>query len=78
MFGSSFKIDRIQNPTYYKQYKIEKESMEDKHYDKEIERQLWHGTSVQHTSHGVTPLISICSKGFNRNYSGSSTGCRYI
>ena len=48
--------------------------MKEKLYDKEIERRLWHGTAVQHTSHGLMPIDSICSKGFNRNYSGSATG----
>ena len=38
------------------------------------ERKLWHGTSVQRTPCGIMPLVSICSNGFNRNYSGSATG----
>lgn len=74
MFVSFCQIDRIKNPIYERQYEIEKELMTEKLYDKEIERQLWHGTSVQRTSHGLEPLVKISSKGFNRNYCGPATG----
>ena len=48
--------------------------MKENFEDKEIERKLWHGTAVHQTSYGFMPLVSICAKGFNRNYSGSATG----
>ena len=51
-----------------------KELLEEKTLGKEIQRHLWHGTSVQYTPFGLMPLVSICAKGFNRNYSGSSAG----
>ena len=53
-----------------------KECIEANNPEKEVERHLWHGTAVQHTPHGLMPLVSICSKGFNRNYSGTATGIR--
>ena len=43
-------------------------------HDIEIERQLWHGTSVQYKSLDLEPLVSICAKGFNRSYSGTAAG----
>ena len=51
-----------------------REQMNEKIPDKHFERQLWHGTSVTSSAVGLMPLISICAKGFNRSYSGSSTG----
>ena len=55
-------------------YRILKKLMKEKLNAKEIEQHLWHGTCVQHTPHGLTPLVSIFSRGFNRNYSGSAGG----
>ena len=51
-----------------------KQSMDDNNPDVDNERQLWHGTAVKETSLGLAPLISICSNGFNRNYSSSTNG----
>ena len=67
-------IDRIQSPTFYIMYSFMKKMLQENNPDQEIERNLWHGTAVRETSVGMEPLVSICVKGFNRNYSGSSTG----
>ena len=57
-------IQRLQNPTLYKQYAVRKKEME-KHNpkDHQNERWLWHGTSPD-------TLDKINTRGFDRNFAG--------
>ncbi|XP_019378093.1 PREDICTED: poly [ADP-ribose] polymerase 14-like isoform X2 [Gavialis gangeticus] len=57
------KIERIQNPYYWKAYQIKKEEMNTKNGNTNNERLLFHGT----TSNSLT---AINFKGFNRSYAG--------
>ena len=58
-------IERIQNPTLYKQYAIRKTEMEKANPTVQNERTLWHGTSLD-------TLPSINDTGFNRSYCGKN------
>jgi poly [ADP-ribose] polymerase 10/14/15 len=58
-------IERIQNPSLYKQYFIRKSEMEKTNPTVQSERRLWHGTSVE-------TVPSINSTGFNRSYCGKN------
>ncbi|XP_021254183.1 poly [ADP-ribose] polymerase 14 isoform X1 [Numida meleagris] len=57
------KIERIQNPSLWKVYQIKKCQMDDKNGNKNNEKLLFHGTSVD-------SLTFINSYGFNRSYAG--------
>uniref|UniRef100_A0A1X7UHJ5 Poly [ADP-ribose] polymerase n=1 Tax=Amphimedon queenslandica TaxID=400682 RepID=A0A1X7UHJ5_AMPQE len=59
-------IQRLQNPTLYKQYAVRKKEME-KHNPKghQNERLLWHGTSPD-------TLDKINTRGFDRNFAGKN------
>jgi len=61
------KIERIQNPSLYKQYLVRKEHMERNWQPgkPDIERQLWHGTSTD-------TVANINQTGFNRSYCGKN------
>ena len=56
-------IYRIQNPTLYVQYQLEKTDMEE--FAGSIERRLYHGTEEF-----IVP--KICAKGFDRSYCGKN------
>ena len=59
-------IQRLQNPTLYKQYAVRKKEME-KHNpkDHQNEQLLWHGTSPD-------TLDKINTRGFDRNFAGKN------
>ncbi|ESN90024.1 hypothetical protein HELRODRAFT_104522 [Helobdella robusta] len=66
LIKSIIKIQRIQNPSLYRQYKVKMLSMESDlplYGGKKIEMRLWHGTSSD-----VIPKIN--SNNFNRSYGG--------
>ncbi|XP_025943186.1 poly [ADP-ribose] polymerase 14-like, partial [Apteryx rowi] len=57
------KIERIQNPFFWKAYQIKKLEMDKKNGNRDNERLLFHGTSSD-------SLTLINNKGFNRSYAG--------
>ncbi|MBN3307503.1 PAR14 polymerase, partial [Amia calva] len=58
-------IERIQNPSLWKNYQIRKQALEDKNGHQNNERRLFHGTSE--------PTIkTINYHGFNRSYAGKN------
>ncbi|NXC14958.1 PAR14 polymerase, partial [Corythaeola cristata] len=57
------KIERIQNPYFWKIYQIKKSEMDNKNGNRNNERLLFHGTSKE-----SLPLIN--NRGFNRSYAG--------
>ncbi|XP_074684764.1 protein mono-ADP-ribosyltransferase PARP14-like isoform X1 [Strix aluco] len=57
------KIERIQNPFFWKAYKIKKREMDNKNGNTNNERLLFHGTSKE-------SLTLINNHGFNRSYAG--------
>ncbi|XP_074766638.1 protein mono-ADP-ribosyltransferase PARP14-like [Athene noctua] len=57
------KIERVQNPFFWKAYKIKKCEMDNKNGNTNNERLLFHGTSKE-------SLILINNHGFNRSYAG--------
>ncbi|XP_030642348.1 poly(ADP-ribose) polymerase family member 14-related sequence 1 [Chanos chanos] len=59
------KIERIQNPCFWKNYQIKKQGMEQKNGHKNNERRLFHGTSQPTIDH-------INHNGFNRSYAGKN------
>ena len=60
-------INRIDNQTLLDSYEAKREEIA-------TEKYLWHGTSVKETPSGLVPIVNINARGFNRSYSGSSTG----
>ncbi|NXI95017.1 PAR14 polymerase, partial [Psophia crepitans] len=57
------KIERVQNPFFWKAYQIKKREMDNKNGNRNNERLLFHGTSKE-------SLILINNQGFNRSYAG--------
>ncbi|NXF49074.1 PAR14 polymerase, partial [Oceanites oceanicus] len=57
------KIERVQNPFFWKAYQIKKREMDNKNGHKNNERLLFHGTSKK-------SLTLINNSGFNRSYAG--------
>ncbi|NXC68086.1 PAR14 polymerase, partial [Anhinga anhinga] len=57
------KIERVQNPFFWKAYQIKKREMDDKNGNRNNERLLFHGTSKE-------SLNLINNQGFNRSYAG--------
>ncbi|NXA55432.1 PAR14 polymerase, partial [Nothocercus julius] len=65
---SSFKIEkieRIQNPYFWKAYQIKKLEMDKKNGNRNNERQLFHGTRRD-------SITLINNRGFNRSYAGAN------
>ncbi|KAI0224447.1 Protein mono-ADP-ribosyltransferase PARP14 [Lamellibrachia satsuma] len=59
-------IERVQNPSLYRQYMLHKEEMKKRsRQPSAIERSLWHGTSA-----AATQTINV--GGFNRSYCGKN------
>ncbi|NWJ02552.1 PAR14 polymerase, partial [Crypturellus undulatus] len=59
------KIERIQNPYFWKAYQIKKLEMDKKNGNRNNERQLFHGTSID-------SITLINNHGFNRSYAGAN------
>ncbi|XP_075008918.1 protein mono-ADP-ribosyltransferase PARP14 isoform X6 [Calonectris borealis] len=57
------KIERVQNPFFWKAYQIKKREMDNKNGNRNNERFLFHGTSKE-------SLTLINNHGFNRSYAG--------
>ncbi|XP_048249587.1 protein mono-ADP-ribosyltransferase PARP15-like [Haliotis rufescens] len=57
------KIERIQLPKLYKQFQIERQTVQEEHPSQVNERILWHGTDIE-------AIPNINKYGFNRSYSG--------
>uniref|UniRef100_A0A8B9NAN3 Poly [ADP-ribose] polymerase n=1 Tax=Accipiter nisus TaxID=211598 RepID=A0A8B9NAN3_9AVES len=57
------KIERVQNPFFWKAYQIKKREMDNKNGNRNNERLLFHGTSKE-------SLTLINTGGFNRSYAG--------
>ncbi|NWR77637.1 PAR14 polymerase, partial [Centropus unirufus] len=57
------KIERVQNPYFWKAYQIKKREMDKKNGNRNNERLLFHGTSKE-------SLTLINNQGFNRSYAG--------
>ncbi|NXH79319.1 PAR14 polymerase, partial [Hydrobates tethys] len=57
------KIERVQNPFFWKAYQIKKREMDNKNGNRNNERLLFHGTSKE-------SLTLINNYGFNRSYAG--------
>ncbi|NWH50637.1 PAR14 polymerase, partial [Fregata magnificens] len=57
------KIERVQNPFFWKAYQIKKREMDNKNGNRNNERLLFHGTSKE-------SLTLINNQGFNRSYAG--------
>ncbi|NXT74124.1 PAR14 polymerase, partial [Zapornia atra] len=57
------KIERVQNPFFWKTYQIKKSEMDNKNGNRNNERLLFHGTSKE-------SLTWINNYGFNRSYAG--------
>ncbi|XP_010183675.1 PREDICTED: poly [ADP-ribose] polymerase 14-like [Mesitornis unicolor] len=57
------KIERVQNPYFWKAYQIKKREMDNKNGNRNNERLLFHGTSKE-------SLTLINNRGFNRSYAG--------
>ncbi|XP_054685116.1 protein mono-ADP-ribosyltransferase PARP14-like isoform X2 [Grus americana] len=57
------KIERVQNPFFWKAYQIKKREMDNKNGNRNNERLLFHGTSKE-------SLTLINERGFNRSYAG--------
>ncbi|XP_006137712.2 protein mono-ADP-ribosyltransferase PARP14 [Pelodiscus sinensis] len=62
------KIERIQNPYYWRAYQIKKQEMDSKNGHTNNEKLLFHGTTS-------TSLTVINNKGFNRSYAGINAAC---
>ncbi|NXT01456.1 PAR14 polymerase, partial [Jacana jacana] len=62
------KIERIQNPYFWKAYQIKKREMDNKNGHTNNERLLFHGTSKD-------SLTLINNSGFNRSYAGMHAAC---
>ncbi|KAK7493166.1 hypothetical protein BaRGS_00015687 [Batillaria attramentaria] len=58
-------IERVQNPTLYRQYAVKRNHMDKQNKSSNNERILWHGTSDG-------SIQSINFDGFNRGYSGKN------
>ncbi|NXW62372.1 PAR14 polymerase, partial [Eurystomus gularis] len=58
------KIERVQNPYFWKAYQIKKREMDNKNGNRNNERLLFHGTSEE-------SLTLINNYGFNRSYAGT-------
>ncbi|XP_054565651.1 protein mono-ADP-ribosyltransferase PARP14-like [Eptesicus fuscus] len=59
------KIERIQNPSLWKQYQTKKKTMDDKNGHIQNEKLLFHGTNADSLPH-------INQHGFNRSYAGKN------
>ncbi|NWX20438.1 PAR14 polymerase, partial [Aegotheles bennettii] len=57
------KIERVQNPFFWKAYQIKKREMDNKNGNRNNERLLFHGTSKD-------SIVLINNRGFNRSYAG--------
>ncbi|NXG59232.1 PAR14 polymerase, partial [Hemiprocne comata] len=57
------KIERVQNPYFWKVYQIKKREMDNKNGNRNNEKLLFHGTSQE-------SLTLINNRGFNRSYAG--------
>ncbi|XP_020792036.2 LOW QUALITY PROTEIN: protein mono-ADP-ribosyltransferase PARP14-like [Boleophthalmus pectinirostris] len=57
-------IERVQNPTLWKNYQIKKKEMDTKNQGKSNEKVLFHGT-------GANSIDLINKQGFNRSYAGA-------
>ncbi|XP_076199138.1 protein mono-ADP-ribosyltransferase PARP14-like isoform X3 [Aptenodytes patagonicus] len=57
------KVERVQNPFFWKAYQIKKREMDNKNGNSNNERLLFHGTSME-------SLTLINNYGFNRSYAG--------
>ncbi|XP_003390636.1 PREDICTED: poly [ADP-ribose] polymerase 14-like [Amphimedon queenslandica] len=65
-YAKILSIQRLQNPTLYKQYAVRKKEMEKHNPDgHQNERLLWHGTSPD-------TLDKINTRGFDRNFAGKN------
>ena len=74
-----FQIERIENEGLYNCYANKREEILSE-LCSVAERTLWHGTTVKEafTDQYPMPIASINKNGFNRSYSGLSTGMNYI
>ncbi|XP_046345461.2 protein mono-ADP-ribosyltransferase PARP15-like isoform X1 [Haliotis rufescens] len=57
------KIERIQLPHLYRQFQIERQTVQKEHPSQDNQRILWHGTDIE-------AVPNINKYGFNRSYSG--------
>ncbi|XP_074857419.1 protein mono-ADP-ribosyltransferase PARP14-like [Carettochelys insculpta] len=62
------KIERIQNPFFWRAYQIKKQEMDSKNGNTNNEKLLFHGTTS-------ASLTIINQKGFNRSYAGMNAAC---
>ncbi|CAH1257722.1 PARP14 [Branchiostoma lanceolatum] len=56
-------IEKVQNPTLWKQYCVQKEKIGQKNPNRQNERELWHGSPAE-------SCVKISHHGFNRSYAG--------
>ncbi|XP_078684002.1 protein mono-ADP-ribosyltransferase PARP14-like isoform X2 [Branchiostoma floridae x Branchiostoma belcheri] len=61
--GNIVSIERVQNPTLWSQYCAQKQKISLKNPGKNIEQELWHGSSAD-------SCVKIYHNGFNRSYAG--------
>uniref|UniRef100_C3YS02 Poly [ADP-ribose] polymerase n=1 Tax=Branchiostoma floridae TaxID=7739 RepID=C3YS02_BRAFL len=61
--GNIVSIERVQNPTLWSQYCAQKQKISLKNPGKNIEQDLWHGSSAD-------SCVKIYHNGFNRSYAG--------
>ncbi|XP_035673943.1 protein mono-ADP-ribosyltransferase PARP14-like [Branchiostoma floridae] len=57
------KIERVQNPTLWKQYCVQREKICQKNPTRQNEQELWHGSLAE-------SCVKISHHGFNRSYAG--------
>uniref|UniRef100_C3Y3J3 Poly [ADP-ribose] polymerase n=1 Tax=Branchiostoma floridae TaxID=7739 RepID=C3Y3J3_BRAFL len=57
------KMERVQNPTLWKQYCVQKEKICQKNPSRQNEQELWHGSPAE-------SCVKISHHGFNRSYAG--------
>ncbi|CAH1268229.1 PARP14 [Branchiostoma lanceolatum] len=62
--GNIVSIERVQNPTLWSQYCAQKQKISLKNPGKNIEQDLWHGSSAD-------SCVKIYHNGFNRSYAGA-------
>ena len=66
MLSLLLQIERIQNPSLYKKYMVDKQQMKTRcDSSTTVERLLYHGTSEQ-------AIAKINAKGFDRGYCGKN------
>lgn len=58
-------MERVQNPTLFRQYQAKKAHMEKQNTGIQNEKTLWHGTAVD-------AVQNINNYGFNRSYCGKN------